>query len=123
MLGNSIDADAGAALDHDTVGRMAGLVVAAGAAAHPAHLKRPDLVQLARTALDALDGWNNIPAINRMARTIAQVSRDRLSADVVRLLDAPHPSIWAVPRHGASTISAAASNAGWLWRGWSVLSA
>jgi uncharacterized circularly permuted ATP-grasp superfamily protein/uncharacterized alpha-E superfamily protein len=92
MLGNSIDADAGAALDHDTVGRMAGLVVAAGAAAHPAHLKRPDLVQLARTALDALDGWNNIPAINRMARTIAQVSRDRLSADVVRLLDAPHPT-------------------------------
>jgi uncharacterized alpha-E superfamily protein len=92
MLGNSIDADAGAALDHDTVGRMAGLVVAAGAAAHPAHLRRPDLVQLARTALDAEDGWHNLPAINRLARAIAAVSRDRLSADMVRLLDAPHPT-------------------------------
>jgi uncharacterized circularly permuted ATP-grasp superfamily protein/uncharacterized alpha-E superfamily protein len=92
MLGNSIDADAGAALDHDTVGRLAGLVVAGGAAAHPAHLKRPDLVQLARTALDAAEGWHNIPAINRLARGIASVSRDRLSADMVRLLDAPHPT-------------------------------
>ncbi|HEX7695438.1 MAG TPA: circularly permuted type 2 ATP-grasp protein [Sphingomonas sp.] len=92
MLGNSIDADAGAALDHETVGRMAGLVVAAGAAARPEQLRRPDLVQLARTALDAADGWHNIPAINRMARTIARVSRDRLSADMVRLLDAPHPT-------------------------------
>lgn len=92
MLGNSIDADAGAALDHDTVGRMAGLIVSAGAAARPDHLRRPDLVQLARTALDAEDGWHNIPAINRLARAIAAVSRDRLSADTVRLLDAPHPA-------------------------------
>ncbi|MBN8817009.1 MAG: circularly permuted type 2 ATP-grasp protein [Sphingomonas sp.] len=92
MLGNSIDADAGAALDHETVGRMAGLVVAAGAAAHPERLKRPDLVQLARTALDAMDGWHNIPAMNRLARNIAGVSRDRLSADMCRLLDAPHPT-------------------------------
>ena len=97
MLGNSIDADAGAALDHDTVGRMAGLVVASGAAAKPERLKRPDLVQLARTALDAgaigkEGGWHNIPAINRLARNIAGVSRDRLSADVCRLLDAPHPT-------------------------------
>ncbi|MEO5493098.1 MAG: circularly permuted type 2 ATP-grasp protein, partial [Sphingomonas sp.] len=95
MLGNSIDADAGAALDHDTVARMAGLVVAGGAAAHPERLKRPDLVQLARTALDAAPegkgAWHNIPAINRLARNIAGVSRDRLSADVCRLLDAPHP--------------------------------
>lgn len=92
MLGNSIDADAGAALDHETVGRMAGLVVAGGAAAHPERLQRPDLVQLARTALDARDGWHNIPAINRLARNIAGVSRDRLSADMCRLLDAPHPA-------------------------------
>ena len=92
MLGNSIDADAGAALDHDTVGRMAGLVVASGAAARPERLKRPDLVQLARTALDAAEGWHNIRAINRLARNIAGVSRDRLSADVCRLLDAPHPN-------------------------------
>ncbi|THD38386.1 MAG: hypothetical protein E7773_01150 [Sphingomonas sp.] len=92
MLGNSIDADAGAALDHDTVGRMAGLVVAGGAAAHPERLKRPDLVQLARTALDAQEGWHNIPAINRLARNIAGVSRDRLSGDMIRLLDAPHPA-------------------------------
>ncbi|HEX4695652.1 circularly permuted type 2 ATP-grasp protein [Sphingomonas sp.] len=92
MLGNSIDADTGAGLDRDTVGRMAGMVVAGGAAAHPERLKRPDLVQLARTALDAQEGWHNIPAINRLARNIAAVSRDRLSADVIRLLDAPHPA-------------------------------
>jgi len=95
MLGNSIDADAGAALDHETVGRMAGLVVAGGAAAHPERLRRPDLVQLARTALDAAPegkgAWHNIPAVNRLARNIAGVSRDRLSADMCRLLDAPHP--------------------------------
>ena len=92
MLGNSIDADAGAALDHDTVGKMAGIVVASGAAAHPAQLRRPELVQLARTALDAKERWHNVPAINRLARGIARVSRDRLAADVVRLLDAPHPT-------------------------------
>ena len=92
MLGNSIDADAGAALDHETVGRLAGLVVAGRAAAHPAQLRRPDLVQLARTALDGDGDWHNIPAINRLARGIAGVSRDRLSADMVRLLDAAHPT-------------------------------
>jgi len=91
MLGNSIDADAGAALDHETVGRMAGLVVAGGAAARPERLQPPDLVQLARTAFDEVEGWHNIPAINRLARNIAGVSRDRLSADMCRLLDAPHP--------------------------------
>ena len=92
MLGNSIDADAGAALDHETVGRLAGLVVAGRAAAHPAQLRRPELVQLARTALDGEGDWHNIPAINRLARGIAGVSRDRLSADMVRLLDAAHPT-------------------------------
>ena len=123
MLGNSIDADAGAALDHDTVGRMAGLVVAAGAAAHPAQLKRPELVQLARTALDALPesggAWHNIPAINRLARTIASVSRDRLSADVVNLLDAPHPTkgsmldrCWSLQRRYAALSGLAAEHMG-----------
>lgn len=96
MLGNSIDVDAGAGLDQETVGRMAGLVVASGAAARPERLTRPDLVQLARTALDAAPegngAWHNIPAINRLARNIAGVSRDRLSADACRLLDAPHPT-------------------------------
>lgn len=92
MLGNSIDADAGGALAHDTIGRLVGLVVAGGAAPHPSSLRRAELVQLARTALDAAEGWHNLPAINRLAAGIGQGSRDRLSADMVRLLEAPTPT-------------------------------
>ncbi|RDE04931.1 circularly permuted type 2 ATP-grasp protein [Sphingomonas aracearum] len=93
MLGNSIEADAGAALAPATVGRLVGLVTGAGAGPHPASLKRADLVQLARTAMEAEDPqWSSVRAINALARGIGQGSRDRLSADMVRLLDAPVPS-------------------------------
>lgn len=91
MLGNSIDADAGAALASETVGRLVGLVVNAGGAPHPPSLRRSDLSAFARTAME--DGkWHSVRAINRLARGIGQGSRDRLAADVVRLLDAPYPS-------------------------------
>ena len=93
MLGNSIDADAGGALAPATVARLAGEIAAAGAAPAPASLRRADLTQLARTAMEAREGgWQSVAALNAQARRIAGVSRDRLSADMVRLLDAPFPS-------------------------------
>ncbi len=91
MLGNSIDADGGAALSPETVGRLVGLVVGAGAAPSPPSLRRADLVHLARTALEDA-GWQSVAAINLHARRIGEGSRDRLSADMIRLLDAPHPA-------------------------------
>lgn len=91
MLGNSIDADAGAALAPETVGRLVGLVVNAGGAPHPPSLRRSDLSAFARTAMED-GGWHSVRAINRLARGIGKGSRDRLAADVVRLLDAPYPS-------------------------------
>jgi uncharacterized circularly permuted ATP-grasp superfamily protein/uncharacterized alpha-E superfamily protein len=92
MLGNSIDADAGAALSPATVSKLVGLVVGAGAAPHPPSLRRGDLTQFARTAMEAETEWNSVRWLNGMARGIGQGSRDRLSADVMRLLDAPSPS-------------------------------
>ncbi|MDP5281015.1 circularly permuted type 2 ATP-grasp protein [Sphingomonas sp. DG1-23] len=90
LLGHSISADTGAALAADTVARLIRLVVAAGAAPEPRGLKRADLTQLTRTALED-EGWNSVLAINRQARRIGGVSRERLSADMIRLLDAPFP--------------------------------
>ena len=92
MLGNSIDADTGAALAPETVGRLVGAIVGAGAAPSPASLRRTDLVPLARTALESREGgWQSVAAINAHAQRIGAGSRDRLSADMIRLLDAPFP--------------------------------
>ncbi|WP_066781932.1 circularly permuted type 2 ATP-grasp protein [Sphingomonas sp. CCH5-D11] len=93
MLGNSIDADGGAALGPDTVSRLVGMLAAAGAAPLPTALKRPDLTQMARTAMESVGaGWQSVAEMNVQARRIGNVSRDRLSADMVRLLDAPFPT-------------------------------
>ena len=93
MLGNSIDADAGAALGPETIGRLVGLVVNGGAAPHPASLRRADLTMFARTAMESGEGgWHSVRTINRLARGIGQGSRDRLAADMVKLLDAPFPT-------------------------------
>ena len=91
MLGNSMDADGGAALSQDTVARLVRLLVGAGAAPPPASLRRTDLLQLARTAMESAD-WQSVAAINLQARRIGEGSRDRLSADMIRLLDAPFPA-------------------------------
>jgi uncharacterized alpha-E superfamily protein len=91
LLGHSITADTGAALPADTVSRLVGLAVAGNAAPAPKSLRRADLTQFARTALEADQGWTSVRALNRQARLIGQVSRDRLSADMIRLLDAPFP--------------------------------
>ncbi|TCP34774.1 circularly permuted type 2 ATP-grasp protein [Sphingomonas sp. BK235] len=93
MLGNSIDADAGAALGTDTVAKLVAELVGAGAAPPPPSLRRADLTQFARTAMEArAHGWQSVAAINAHAQRIAGGSRDRLSADMVRLLDAPFPT-------------------------------
>jgi len=90
LLGNSISADTGAALASDTVRRLVSLVVTGGAAPEPRGLKRADLTQLARTALED-ESVRSVRAINAQARLIGEVSRERLSADMIRLLDAPFP--------------------------------
>ncbi len=92
LLGHSISADSGAALAADTVGRLVGLVVEAGAGPQPDSLGRAHLTRFAEAAMDATDGWYSVRAINRQARAIGAVSRDRLSADMIRLLDAPYPT-------------------------------
>ena len=91
MLGNSIDVDGGAALAPDTVGKIVGLIAGAGAAPHPGSLRRADLTAFARTAMED-EGWHSIATINRLARGIGEGSRDRLSADMIRLLEAPFPT-------------------------------
>lgn len=93
MLGNSIDMDAGAALSVETLGRLVGIVSDAGAAPRPHSLKRSDLIAFARWALESEEaGWQSVRAINRAARAIGGGSRDRLSGDMMRLLDAPFPT-------------------------------
>jgi uncharacterized circularly permuted ATP-grasp superfamily protein/uncharacterized alpha-E superfamily protein len=93
MLGNSIDADGGAALSSDTIGRLAGLIASTGAAPRPSSHKRADLTQMARHAMESVgQGWQSVAEINLHARRIGNNSRDRLSADMVRLLDAPFPT-------------------------------
>ncbi len=92
LLGHSISADSGAALAADTVGRLVGLVVEAGAGPQPDSLGRAHLTRFAEAAMDATDGWYSVRAINRQARAIGAISRDRLSADMIRLLDAPYPT-------------------------------
>ncbi|UZK68390.1 circularly permuted type 2 ATP-grasp protein [Sphingomonas sp. S1-29] len=92
LLGNSISADTGAALAGPTVERLVRLIVETGAAPAPPSLKRQDLTAFARAAMEGVEeGWYSVRATNRQARGLGRVSRDRLSADMIRLLDAPHP--------------------------------
>ena len=91
LLGHSIDADGGAALGGDTVGRLVGLITGAGAAPHPPSLRRADLQAFARAAMEDA-GQQSVATLNRHVRGIGDGSRDRLSADMVRLLEAPFPT-------------------------------
>ncbi|WP_419807449.1 circularly permuted type 2 ATP-grasp protein [Sphingomonas sp.] len=90
LLGHSIDADGGAALAPATVGRLVGLIVGAGAAPHPPGLSRAQLTAFTRAAMEDEAGAS-IAWINAQARAIGAGARDRLSSDVIRLLDAPFP--------------------------------
>jgi uncharacterized alpha-E superfamily protein len=91
LLGHSISADTGAALSAETVQRLVNLVVASGSAPAPKSLRRADLTQFARTALEDETGWYSVHHVNRQARGIGEVSRERLSADMIHLLEAPFP--------------------------------
>ena len=90
LLGHSIDADGGAALAPATVGRLVGLIAGAGAAPHPSGLARAQLTAFARTAMEDA-GWQSIASINAHARSIGEGARDRLSADMIRVLERPFP--------------------------------
>ncbi len=91
MLGNSIDADGGAALAGETLGRLVALIVGSGAAEHPVSLQGADLISFACAAIEDRGG-ESVATINAHARSIANGLRDRLSTDMMRLLEAPFPS-------------------------------
>ena len=91
LLGNSIDADGGAVLAPSTVGKLVGLIAGGGAAPHPPSLARAHLTAFARTAMED-ETWHSVAAINAHARDIGDGARDRLSADMIRLLEAPFPT-------------------------------
>ena len=91
LLGHSIGADGGGGLASATVGRLVGLIAGSGAAPAPDGHARPALVAFTRTAMEDED-TQSVAAINRLARCIGEGSRDRLSADMVRLLEAPFPT-------------------------------
>lgn len=90
LLGHSITADTGAALSPGTLKRLIDLIVATGAAPPPHGLGRAELARFARTALE--ESEFSVRAINRQIAGIGAISRDRLSADMVRLIDAPFPT-------------------------------
>ena len=91
LLGHSIDADGGAALAPATVGGLVGLIVGAGAAPHPPSLARAHLNAFARAAMED-PSTQSVACLNAHARSIGDGARDRLSADTVRLLEAPFPT-------------------------------
>nr|MBA3898209.1 circularly permuted type 2 ATP-grasp protein [Sphingomonadaceae bacterium] len=84
-LGGSTDVDGGAALAPETRTRLANLLITNGAAAASG-----GLVALAIAAFDG-PAPSSVRTLMRAAREIGEGSRDRLSADVWRLLDAPFP--------------------------------
>ncbi|ATE65937.1 hypothetical protein COO09_07055 [Rhizorhabdus dicambivorans] len=103
-LGGSIVADGGAALFPLTLDRLGTMLISSGAvvpeehedeeededAPENSHGAIHDLRELAQLALDG-DGPASVATLMRYARNIASGTRDRLSADVWRLVDAPLP--------------------------------
>ncbi|WP_448659923.1 circularly permuted type 2 ATP-grasp protein [Sphingomonas sp. CJ99] len=91
LLGHSITADTGAALSSGTVQRLIDLIIASGAARAPAGRSRSELAAFAQDALAQADCPYSIAGLNRTIAGIGAISRDRLSADMIRLIDAPMP--------------------------------
>lgn len=103
-LGGSIVADGGAALFPLTLDRLGTMLISSGAAApedeqhddeeedlpEDSFGETHDLRELAMLALDG-DGPASIATMMRHARLIASGTRDRLSPEVWRLVDAPLP--------------------------------
>ncbi len=99
-LGGSIVADGGAALFPLTLDRLGTMLISSGAVTPEADEDEDDddsgyaaTHDLRELALDALDGEGpaSVTTLMRHARAIASGTRDRLSADVWRLVDAPLP--------------------------------
>jgi uncharacterized circularly permuted ATP-grasp superfamily protein/uncharacterized alpha-E superfamily protein len=90
-LGGSIDADGGAGLSAATIQKLGTMLIASGAAAKRAGGGDRGIVALAHAALDDIGESASVRAIGELARDIGEGSRERLSADFWRLLDAPPP--------------------------------
>jgi len=91
-IGGSTDVDGGAPLAPETVNRLGDLLVASGAASRRARGRDTDIIALAKAALDDASEVSSVRTILSHARTIGEGSRERLAADVWRLLDAPFPT-------------------------------
>jgi len=98
-LGGTIDADGGASLVPITLDRLATLLISTGAAALDDEDEEDgeeegaihDLAELAAAALDG-PGAASVRTLYQAAHAIAEVIRERLSADVWRLIDMPLPA-------------------------------
>ncbi len=91
-VGGSVDVDGGAPLAPATAERLQGALTASGAAARRAQAGSADLYALAKAALDDKSESSSVHALLNHARNIAEGSRERLSTDVLRLLEAPFPT-------------------------------
>jgi uncharacterized circularly permuted ATP-grasp superfamily protein/uncharacterized alpha-E superfamily protein len=87
LLGGSMEADGGAALDQDTMVRLTSVLISAGAATHTA--PGESITALCRAAIDSPDEAGSVFTLVSTARTIGQGMRDRLSSDFWRLLSRP----------------------------------
>jgi uncharacterized circularly permuted ATP-grasp superfamily protein len=88
-IGGSFDVDGGAALASETIDRLGSLIIASGAASNRAKTRDADIIALARAALDDAGENSSVRNLLKQARNIGEGSRERLAADVWRLLDAP----------------------------------
>ena len=91
-VGGSVDVDGGGQLLPDTVVRIGNLMIASGAASRRAQGRDADIISLSRAALDNVQEPSSVRSVLGYARTIGEGSRERLSADVWRLLEAPFPT-------------------------------
>ena len=91
-VGGSVDVDGGGALLPETVVRIGNLMIASGAASRRAQGRDADIISLSRAALDNVQEPSSVRSVLGYARTIGEGSRERLSADVWRLLEAPFPT-------------------------------
>lgn len=93
-LGGSIE-HGGAALVAGTLDRLGRLLVASGASSEEGQVAQPGQRDLASLALGALEGpgQGSVRTLLGILHGIAEGTRDRLSAEVWRLIDAPLPAI------------------------------
>ena len=94
-LGGTIDAVSGAALVPATVKRLTGLLISSGAVAgtkeEEEEARKADVRTLVIAALDG-DSGASVRGLLGSVRAIGEGTRDRLSADVWRLIDAAPPA-------------------------------